>query len=114
MPIIKSVIGHYDSVNKKITRAILYYAPVAGLIIYFSPESISKLLVALICFIGLIIIIVKVGVKNHEPFKCKECGETINNTVDRKGIINVDPEPIMYYCKKCDILWHVGNKLPPG
>jgi len=114
MPIIKSVIGHYDSINKKITRAILYYAPIAGLIIYITPESKPKLLVAFICFIGLIILIVKVGVKNHKPFICKECGESIKDTVERKGTINTDPEPIMYYCKKCDILWHVGNTLPPG
>lgn len=95
-------------------RVILYYAPIAGFIIYFTPDSLSKPLVGLILFIGLIILIVKVAVKNHEPFVCKECRAVINGTVERKGILSIEPEPIMYYCEKCDILWHVGNKPLPG
>lgn len=67
--------------------------------------------IALCTSIFLIVFLVRSFKKNYEPFKCPDCDELIEESVENSGASN---EAIMYHCKKCDILWHTGETPSNG
>jgi uncharacterized membrane protein len=63
---------------------------------------------ALITFIVFLVILVRAFKKNYEPFKCPDCGQIIEESLENS---NTENEAIIYHCKKCDVLWHVGETI---
>ena len=67
--------------------------------------------VGLCTFVVIIIFLVRAFKKHFEPFRCPDCGEIIEKSLENSNASN---EAIIYHCKKCEVLWHVGDTPSPG
>jgi len=59
-------------------------------------------------FVGMCVVLIYWLVQRKKGFVCPDCKTPIPDTLENSG---EDGEPIMHYCKKCDVLWHTG-KIP--
>ena len=64
------------------------------------------LLIQILWFAAMCVALIYWLVQRKKDFVCPDCGTPVPETVKNSG---TDGEPIMHYCKKCDVLWHMGN-----
>ena len=60
----------------------------------------------LFTFVIFVFFLIRAIKKYYKPFKCPDCGETIEKSLENS---NAENEAIIYHCKKCDVIWHVGE-----
>ncbi len=84
-----------------------------GLLIQTIEEKINfhPAWVALITFVLFIIMLIRAFKKNYEPFKYPDCDQIIEKSLENSNELE---EAIIYHCKQCGILWHVGDTPPPS
>lgn len=92
-----------------VTYGLIWFFSTA-LLIQFVKDKIEfePFWLALVTFIVFVVLLVRAVIKNYEPFKCPDCGQVIEKSLENS---NAEKEAVIYHCKKCDVLWHVGETI---
>ena len=100
------------SYNSKLSKIFVAYGLiwfiVTGLIIQNVENKITfhPFWVGIGTFIVFLFFLIRAFKKHYEPFKCPDCGQVIEKSLENSG---KEYEAIIYHCSKCEVLWHVGE-----
>lgn len=106
MTIVKTPKAYNFRTNLSNITIILSWFVVTLIVINSIDNSTIMKVILFITFIILVAVLFWYSLKRKKGFICPECKAAIPESVKNSGEAG---EPIMHYCKKCDILWHTSN-----
>ena len=106
MPTIKTPKKYNLTTNLGFLYIVIPWLLVAALIAYSMGNTTAMKFVQLVWFVFVGGFLVYWVYRRQKDFICPQCKTTIPDTVENSG---EDGEPILHYCKNCDVLWHTGN-----
>jgi hypothetical protein len=86
---------------------LLWFVSMGATFLLTDDEDIIKG-VGFLTFIILVGTVLKQGIKLHKEFRCPDCGGEVDEPLETDPD-NYGGAPSLRLCKRCDVLWHVGN-----
>jgi len=106
MPQVKTPTAHNLREHIGAGFILLLWAVISVVIINTIDNQQYMKISLLLVFLVMVFLLAWHLFKSKKAFVCPDCKSPIPETVKTSG---KPGEPIMHYCKKCDVLWHTGN-----
>jgi hypothetical protein len=106
MPLVKSAVKFklFSTLFFVVTLTV-WIAFVCFTALFIKDTSVIKI-VSAISFVIFSVIFAYVYLKKDKEFRCPDCKGEVDDCYETEGN---GGEPLLRHCRKCDVLWHIGD-----